>query len=195
MSHQPPESMEKLQSTMADVIHQHWKVFLVQGLVMIVLGLLAVALPQIATLAVEILIGWLFIVGGVFRLMSVLKSRQAPGFWWSLLTAVLAIVVGVLLVAQPLAGVLTLTMVLIILFAVEGIAAIVMAFQQRDHMKSWGWVLVSGIVNLGLAVLVWIGWPETASWVIGLMVGINMMFVGLSLTMTAIAARTKDSEP
>lgn len=192
MSHSSPEGMEKLQSEMADAIHAHWKLFLFQGLLLILLGLLAVALPQIATLAVEILIGWLFVVGGVFRLYSVLKSRDAPGFWWSLLTAVLAVVVGALLVAQPLAGVLTLTMVLIVLFAVEGIAAIVMAFQYRDHMKSWGWILVSGFVNLGLAVLVWIGWPETASWVIGLMVGINMMFVGLSLTMTAIAARTKD---
>ena len=117
------------------------------------------------------------------------QSRRLPGFAWALLTALLAILLGLILIFRPLAGVLTLTMVLIAFFILEGITAIVLAVQHRDHLKSWGWVLFSGIVDLLLAFLIWDGWPSSADWAIGLLVGINMLFFGLSLVMTALAAR------
>ena len=91
--------------------------------------------------------------------------------------------------ARPLAGVLTLTMVLIAFFILEGITAIVIAVQHRDHLRSWGRILFSGIIDLLLAYLIWAGWPSSAGWAIGLLVGINMIFFGLSLVMTALAAR------
>ena len=75
-------------------------------------------------------------------------------------------------------------------FIIEGIAAILLAIEHRRHLPSWGWVLFSGLVDLFLAYLIWRGWPSSADWAIGLLVGINMVFVGLSLIMTAIAART-----
>jgi len=150
---------------------------------------LAVALPNLATLAVEIFVGWLFFVGGIFRTASVWHSRQAPSFVWSMLTAILSIVLGLILVLRPLAGVLTLTMVLVAFFIIEGIASIIGAVEHRQHLRSWGWVLFSGIIDLVLAYLIWAGWPSSASWAIGLLVGINMLFLGLSLVMTAVAAR------
>jgi uncharacterized membrane protein HdeD (DUF308 family) len=174
---------------LASTIHAHWKLFLAQGIVMIVLGVLAVALPNLATLAVEIFVGWLFFVGGIFRMVSVWHSRQAPGFVWSMLTAILSVVLGLILVLRPLAGVLTLTMVLVAFFILEGIASIIGAVEHRQHLRSWGWVLFSGIIDLVLAYLIWAGWPSSASWAIGLLVGINMLFLGLSLVMTAVAAR------
>jgi uncharacterized membrane protein HdeD (DUF308 family) len=112
-----------------------------------------------------------------------------PGFAWSMLTAVLAIVLGLILILRPLAGVLTLTMVLIAFFIVEGVASILAAIQHRQHLRSWGWLLFSGIVDLLLAYLIWAGWPSSADWAIGLLVGVNMLFFGLSLVMTALAAR------
>jgi uncharacterized membrane protein HdeD (DUF308 family) len=112
-----------------------------------------------------------------------------PGFGWSMLSALLAVLLGLILILRPLAGVLTLTMVLIAFFILEGITAIVVAVQHREHLKSWGWVLFSGIIDLLLAYLIWQGWPSSASWAIGLLVGINMIFFGLSLVMTALAAR------
>jgi len=154
-----------------------------------VLGFLAVAVPNIATLAVEIFVGWLFLIAGVFRAVSVWHSRQMPGFAWSSLTAVLAVVLGLILIVRPLAGVLTLTMVLVAFFVVEGIASIIGAIEHRQHLRSWGWVLFSGAVDLVLAYLIWQGWPSSAAWAIGLLVGINMLFLGLSLVMTALAAR------
>jgi uncharacterized membrane protein HdeD (DUF308 family) len=181
--------LEGIRRQLALTIHAHWKLFLAQGIVMIALGFLAVAVPSIATLAVEIFVGWLFFVGGIFRAVSVWHSRQMPGFAWSLLTAVLAIVLGLILILRPLEGVLTLTMVLVAFFIIEGIASILGAIEHRQHLRSWGWVLFSGIIDLLLAYLIWQGWPSSAGWAIGLLVGINMLFLGLSLVMTALAAR------
>ena len=181
--------IEGIRSQMAATIHGHWKLVLAQGIVMMVLGLLAVAEPNVATFAISIFVGWLFFIGGIFRALSVWRSRGMPGFAWSFLTALLAIVFGLILIFRPLAGALTLTMVLVAFFILEGITAIVLAVRHREHLRSWGWVLFSGIVDLLLAFLIWDGWPSSADWAIGLLVGINMLFFGLSLVMTALTAR------
>ena len=181
--------IEDIRRQMAATIHGHWKLVLAQGIVMMVLGFLAVIEPNVATFAVSIFVGWLFFIGGIFRTLSVWRARAMPGFAWALLTALLAIVLGLILIFRPLAGVLTLTMVLIAFFILEGITAIALAVQHREHLRSWGWVLFSGIVDLLLAFLIWDGWPSSADWAIGLLVGINMLFFGLSLVMTALAAR------
>ncbi len=130
--------IESIRRQLASTIHDHWKLFLAQGVLMMILGLLAVAMPNIATLAVEIFVGWLFFVAGIFRTIAVWQSRRMPGFGWSLLTAVLAIVLGLILILRPLAGVLTLTMVLVAFFVIEGIDSILAAVEHRQHLRSWG---------------------------------------------------------
>ena len=190
MSNQALPGLDGIQSRLAAAIHAHWKLFLAEGIVMMVLGLLAIAVPEVATLAITLLIGWLFFIGGIFRTISVLQHRAMPGFAWSLLIAVLAILLGLILIIRPIAGALTLTIWLIVFFIIEGIAAIFLAIEHRRHLPSWGWVLLSGLVDLLLAYLICDGWPSSAAWAIGLLVGINMVFVGLSLIMTALAART-----
>jgi len=175
---------------LASAFHAHWKLFLAEGLVMMVLGLLAIAVPEVASLAITIFIGWLFFIGGIFRTVSLVQHRNMPGFGWSLATALLAIALGLVLLLRPIAGVLTLTIALVAFFIIEGITAILLALEHRKHLPSWGWVLFSGLVDLLLALLIWDGWPSSAAWAIGLLVGINMVFSGLSLVMTAIAART-----
>ena len=161
--------IDGLRNQLALTIHRHWKLFLIQGIVMMVLGFLAVAEPNVATLAVTLFAGWLFFIGGVFRAASAWHSRQMPGFAWSMLTALLLVALGLILILRPLAGVLTLTMVLVAFFIVEGIASIIGAIEHRRHLRSWGWVLFSGIVDLLLAYLIWAGWPSrptgpSASW-------------------------------
>jgi uncharacterized membrane protein HdeD (DUF308 family) len=187
MSTQP--DIEDFRRRIAETIHSHWKLVLAQGILLMVFGLLAVAEPNVATFAVSIFVGWLFFVGGIFRALAVWHARRMPGFGWSMLSALLAIVLGLILIARPMAAVLTLTMVLVAFFILEGVTAIVVAVQHRGHLRSWGWVLFSGIVDLLLAYLIWAGWPSSADWAIGLLVGINMVFFGLSLVMTALAAR------
>jgi uncharacterized membrane protein HdeD (DUF308 family) len=170
--------------------HAHWKLFLAEGAVMMVLGLLAIAVPEVASLVIAIFIGWLFFVGGIFRTISLLQHRNMPGFGWSLATALLAIALGLILLLQPITAVLTLTIALIAFFILEGISAILLAIEHRRHLPTWGWVLFSGLIDLLLAFLIWKHWPSSADWAIGLLVGINMVFLGLSLIMTALAART-----
>ena len=183
------EDVEKLRRRLAAEIHEHWKVFLVQGIVMMALGVLAIALPEISTIAIEIIIGWLLFIGGIFRAVMLLRAKRIPGFGWSLATAIVAVVLGAVLVFRPLEGVLTLTMVLAVFFVVEGIAAIILSVEFRRRLHNWGWILLDGLVSLVLAFLIVWGWPGTAAWAIGLLVGINMLFFGLSLLMTALAAR------
>jgi uncharacterized membrane protein HdeD (DUF308 family) len=180
---------DEIRRKVAEAIRQHWKLFLAQGIVMVVLGMIAIALPNIATLAIAIMVGWLFVIGGIFRAITVWQSRSAPGFFWSLATALLAIVFGLILLFNPPEGVLTLTMVLIALFIIEGVVAIVLALEYRRHIRQWGWMLVNGVIDLVLAFLIFAGWPSTAEWAIGLLVGLNMVFLGVSLTMTALAGR------
>ena len=186
--------IEGIRRRMAATIHAPWKLVLAQGILLMVFGLLAVAMPNIATLAVEIFVGWLFFIAGIFRAVSVWHARQMPGFGWSMLSALLAVLLGLILIARPLAGVLTLTMVLVAFFIIEGIASILAAIEHREHLHSWGWVVFSGIIDLLLAYLIWQGWPSSADWAIGLLVGVNMLFLGLSLVMTALTARLMGSQ-
>lgn len=173
-------------------IHDHWGLFLFEGILLVVLGLLAILVPQIASLAVTILLGWLFLISGVFGLVASFYARQAPGFWWSLLSAVLALVVGLALLAAPIAGVLSLTYVLIAFFFLEGVASIMYAIEHRRELTGgWMWMLASGIVTLALGVIILAGLPGSAAWALGLLVGIDMVFGGSALMAVAFAARSQ----
>jgi uncharacterized membrane protein HdeD (DUF308 family) len=189
MSIQSTNDAKPLASDVAALGQAHWRRFLVQGVLMIALGTLAVALPVVTTLAVEILVGWLFVIGGVWRAISLARSSRMPGFGWSLAMAIVAIALGAMLVMMPLAGMLTLTMLLITFFVLEAIGKILFALDLRKHSHSWSWALATGILDLFLAALIFAGWPSTAAWAIGLLVGINMIFFGVSLVIISLAAR------
>ena len=193
MSSQPSgiQDIQGLQRAATAVLHEHWVLFLVEGVVLLVLGATAVVLPPIATLAVTVLLGWLFLVSGILGLITTFWMRQAPGFWWSLLSAVLGIVVGAMLLASPLTGAFSLTLVLVAFFLVEGAVSIMFALDHKRELSGqWGWMLVSGIIDLGLAIMIFAGLPSTAAWALGLLVGINMIFGGSALIAMALHART-----
>jgi uncharacterized membrane protein HdeD (DUF308 family) len=183
-------NLDEFQRAVASSLHEHWKLFLVEGIVLVVLGLLAIVLPPVATLAVEILFGWLFLISGVMGLVTTFWMRHAPGFWWALLSAVLGIGAGIVLLAWPLSGVLSLTLILIVFFTIEGIATIMYALEHKRELTGrWGFMLASGIVDLILAAIIFMGLPGTAAWAIGLLVGINMVFGGSALIAMALHAR------
>jgi uncharacterized membrane protein HdeD (DUF308 family) len=188
--------MEDRGREIREAIRRHWGLFLVQGIIMIVLGFLALARPMIATLAVEIFAGWLFLVGGIIGLAGVFTAWKTPGFVWILIRAVMAILIGVLLLWRPLAGILTLTLLLAAFFAAEGITQVIAALTQRATLPgSWLWVLLSGVIDLILAAIIISGWPETAAWVLGLLVGINLLMSGVALVTTALACRSAAATP
>jgi len=181
--------LEEFGQDVREAIRSHWVLFLIQGLIMVVLGLLALFEPMIATLAVEIFAGWLFLISGVVGLVGVFTARRVPGFWWGVISALLALVLGVYLIWRPLAGILSLTLAVAAFFSAQGIVQIITAIEHRNLLASWVWMVVGGIVNLILAFIILSGWPGTAAWTLGLLFGINLFMWGLSLVMTAIACR------
>jgi uncharacterized membrane protein HdeD (DUF308 family) len=189
MSTNQPD-IKGLQRAVATALHEHWVLYLIEGVVLIVLGAIAVVIPPLATLAVTILFGWLFLVSGVIGLFTTFWMRQAPGFWWSLVSAALGVLVGASLLAMPLSGALSLTVVLVAFFIIEGVATIMFALDHKRELTGrWGWMLFSGIVDLALSVMILAGLPSTAAWAIGLLVGINMIFGGSALIAMALHAR------
>jgi uncharacterized membrane protein HdeD (DUF308 family) len=183
--------LEGVQAAVAASLHLHWRAFLIEGIVLLILGLFAIVIPVVATIAVEVFIGWVLLLSGVVGLISTFRMRNAPGFGWSLLSAVIAIAAGVILLAWPLSGVLSLTLILTAFLTIEGVASIMMALTHRHGFSArWALLLVSGLVDLFLAALIFLGLPGTAAWAIGLLVGINLVFGGSALISMALQARS-----
>jgi uncharacterized membrane protein HdeD (DUF308 family) len=181
---------EKIQTAMATSLHAHWRLFLVEGIVLVVLGLASVMLPLIATIGIELVVGWIFLLSGVVGLIATFRMRNAPGFWWSLCSGILGIVAGVVLLRWPLGGAFSLTLILTLFLVLEGIVTIMFALEHRRELSGrWGVMLVSGVVDLVLAAIIYAGLPGTAAWAIGLLVGVNLFFGGLALIAMALHGR------
>jgi uncharacterized membrane protein HdeD (DUF308 family) len=179
-----------MQRTIGDTLRAHWRLYVFQGVLMIILGVLAVAAPAFATLTVDIYVGWLFLISGVLGLIAMFSARNVPGFLWTLVTALLSIVVGGVLLWKPVEGALSLTIVLTAFFIVEGLFQAAAALIYRDAIPStWGWLLASGIADLALAAIIIAGWPGTAAWTLGLLVGVNLLTTGWAVVMVALGAR------
>jgi uncharacterized membrane protein HdeD (DUF308 family) len=187
-----PNEMSQLQSAIAQSIREHWVLFLIEGIVLVVLGILAIIVPPLATITFTLFLGWLFLISGIMGLITTFWARHSPGFWWSLLSAVVAIAAGVLLLVWPLSGVLTLTLLLIVFFTIEGVLTIMYALEHKKELSGrWAWMLASGIIDLILAAIILAGLPGTAAWAIGLLVGINLLFGGVSMIAMALHAKSE----
>jgi uncharacterized membrane protein HdeD (DUF308 family) len=183
--------LDRLQSTVASSLHAHWRMFLAEGIILLLLGLAAIVLPPIATIAVEVIVGWLLLTSGIVGAIATFKMRHAPGFTWSLLSALLGIVAGVVLLRWPLSGAFSLTVILTVFLTIEGIMSILFAFEHKRELSGrWGMMLVSGVIDLFLAGIIFAGLPGTAAWAIGLLIGINLVFGGIALITMALHART-----
>ena len=185
-----PQDITKLQSEMSAAVRQHWKAFLFEGVLLVILGLAAMILPPLASLAVTIFLGWMFLISGIAGLALTLWAKGMPGFWWSLISAALAVGAGIVLLAQPVQGTLTLTIVVGVYFLAEGVATIMYALEHRRELSErWSWLLIAGIMDIVIAGIIITGLPGSALWAIGLLVGINLLFGGSTLIGMALAAR------
>ena len=191
MSPALPSTDPKVSAALTKSIHDHWGVFLAEGIVLCLLGFAAIAIPRIAGLAATVVLGWLFLIAGTVGLVATLRARQAPGFGWALLSALVAMVAGGILLWNPLRGLITLTFVLIAYFIIDGILIIALAIaHRREFSGKWEWMMLNGIVDLILAGIIISGLPGTLFWALGLLVGIDMVFGGASLIAMALEART-----
>jgi uncharacterized membrane protein HdeD (DUF308 family) len=190
----PPLSGSDIAASLKQSLREHWRWLLVEGVILIVLGILAVAAPFVAGVAMTLFIGWLFLFAGIVGLVATFKSRTAPGFWWSALSSLVVLIAGLVLLWNPLHGLVTLTYVLIAYFIVDGILTIVLALEHRRELSDrWQWLVVNGVIDLILAGIVISGLPGAFAWALGLLVGIDLVFGGSSLVAMALAARKTDA--
>jgi uncharacterized membrane protein HdeD (DUF308 family) len=168
---------------------QLWHWVLGTGIFTIILGVAAILLPLIATLTIEALLAGIFIIASITHIFHAFQCRQTKGMALRLLAGVLYGLAGIILLAFPLQGVLTLTLLLAILFMVAGSFKIALALYLKP-LLSWGWLMFSGIISAMLGVLIWMGLPGTAKWAIGLLVGIELLFSGWYMIMFALSIRS-----
>lgn len=179
------------QRSIGETMRTHWVLFVIQGVIMMALGAVAIIWPQISTLAVDIYVGWILLLSGLVGLVTMFLAPDVPAFLWSLLTAALSLFVGLILLWHPVEGAVSLTLVLIAFFIVEGVFQIAVAIRYRDAFPdSWGWMVMSGAADLLLAAVIISGWPGAASWALGLIVGVNLITSGLAITMIAVTGRS-----
>jgi uncharacterized membrane protein HdeD (DUF308 family) len=185
------KDLQQMQKTIEEYLQKHWKLFFAEGVLFVILGTLAIIVPHVFTLAFTIFLGWLLLLGGFFQIIRAVSIINMPGFslWFAI--GLLQTVIGYFLVTEPAQGSLTITLLLTVFFAIEGLIKIYFALMMRPLSK-WGWVFFSGVTALCLAIVVWVGWPQTGLWVLGLLLGINMVFLGWSLIQISLHHKTID---
>ncbi|WFU37266.1 HdeD family acid-resistance protein [Bradyrhizobium sp. CB82] len=189
-----PEQFTRLESAMSRAVKAHWKAFLFEGILLVILGIAALILPPLASLAITIFLGWMFLISGIGGLVVTFWARNMPGFWWSLISAALAVLAGMVLLARPMQAVLTLTIVLGAYFLAEGVTTIMYALEHRRELTGrWSWLMISGLVDIVISFLVITGLPSSAEWAIGILVGINLLFGGATLIGISLAARNSNT--
>lgn len=177
-----------IREAMREKVKRHSFWYILQSVLMIVAGILALVFPIISSVAIVIFLGWLLIFSGVLQAFSLIDARHVPHFWLQLVSVVLSVLVGILFLRNPGAGLLTLTLLLIVFFMVEGISKIIFSLTIRPF-PNWGWVFASGVVGILLAFYLWANTPVTAIWLLGVLLGIELISEGAALGNMAWQAR------
>lgn len=173
---------------------EFWKLILLEGCGLVLLGILALLLPTIASLAIGLLTGWLLLIAGLFRFASIFSARGGPGYLGSMLLAAITAGIGAVLVVYPVDGVLTLTLAFAIYLCAHGIASLSVAAEMRGSTHQWFWIAIGAVADFVLAGLVIAGWPASASIVLGIYAGINLTVAGVALILAAAGGRSAHTE-
>jgi uncharacterized membrane protein HdeD (DUF308 family) len=177
-------------TSIAEGIRRSWGWLLALGIAYVIMGLVIAGSPMAATIAVDILIGFVLIIGGVVSIIGAFFTGDWKRFLLVLLSGILYLVVGVLLLKNPMAGVLTLTLLLAAFLLVEGFFKIIHAFQMKPA-PNWVWLLVSGAASVILGVMIWGQFPQSGAFIIGLLVGIYFLINGITMVMFSFALKGK----
>jgi uncharacterized membrane protein HdeD (DUF308 family) len=184
MSMSLDSAAEVFRAAMRETVKRYSLWYLIQGALLVVAGVLAIIYPIMSSVAVIIMLGWLLIISGVAQGISLVGARHVPHFWLQLISVILALLIGFLFLRDPAQGLLTVTLLLIVFFMIEGISKIVFALTIRPF-PYWGWVLASGLIGVLLSLVLWASLPVTALWLVGLLLGIELISVGGALARLA----------
>ena len=180
MSMSVEAAAQALREAMRETVKRHSLWYLIQGALMVLAGILALIYPLVSSVAVVLFLGWLLIISGIVQGISLIDTRYVPHFWLQLVSVVLSVIVGVLFLRHPGEGLLVLTLLLIVYLMVEGISKVIFSLTIRPF-PNWGWVLASGIVGMVLALYLWGSLPVTAVWLLGVLLGIQLICEGAAL--------------
>jgi uncharacterized membrane protein HdeD (DUF308 family) len=168
-------------------VRRNTGLFLLQAVLMVVAGGLALVYPLLSTLAVTLFLGWMLIFSGIVQAISLVASAKLPHFWLQLISAVLSVVVGLIFIRNPGLAVATLALLLVVYFMVEGIAKVVLAVSVRP-LRNWSWILVSGIIGILISVYLIMN-PALTLLVLGLFIGIQLIAEGVAIGWMAMSLR------
>ena len=182
--------MQAVQSRMYSTISENKGWFYFLGILLIVLGIAAIAFPFATTIAAKVFVGWLFLIGGIFQIIHAFSTRAWSEFLLDLFIGILYAIVGGWLAFFPLTGIITLTILLAVTFIIQGIMEIGMAFRIRP-IQGWFWMMLAGLVALAVGVLLIAELPSSATWAIGLLVGINLIMSGVAYMFLPMTVGTK----
>ncbi len=163
--------------------------YLLEGIFLVIAGVVALVYPYIASVTLIFLLGWVLIISGVLQAVGLIGARDVPHFWLQLISAVLAIVIGVLLLRNPDAGLVVMTLLLIVFFIVEGISKIIFALNIRPF-PGWMWVFLSGLIGILLGAYLWANMPVASEIVLGVLLGIQLIVEGAALAYLAWMVRS-----
>ncbi|MFC7046476.1 HdeD family acid-resistance protein [Halobacteriaceae archaeon GCM10025711] len=169
-------------------IEEGWEYMMGAGAIMAVMGLLAVIFPFVTGVALSLLLGGLLVVGAIAHVVNAFSARRWTGSLVQIVLAIIYVVAGISLLANPVLGLATLTVLLIAFLLVGGLVEIVMGVRIRPE-QGWGWVIASGVVSLVLAGLIWAGLPSSAAWAVGLLFGVHLLSSGISMMLVARGGR------
>jgi uncharacterized membrane protein HdeD (DUF308 family) len=184
----PSQEVYMTQHSPADIARQASTLSILWGVLLIIFGMVAIGSPFLAAVAVNILIAWLIVLAGVVHVMLGVRTHGAGSMIWKVLVGAASLFFGAYLIMHPVLGVASLTLVLAVLFEIEGILEIILFFNLRSLGGS-SWLLIDGIVTLLLGVMIYMQWPSSAGWAIGTLVGVSMIFSGASRVMMSLAVR------
>jgi uncharacterized membrane protein HdeD (DUF308 family) len=177
-----------MRDAIRDTVRRYSLWYLVQGILMVVIGVLALIYPWIASVAIVRLLGWFLIISGVLQAIGLIGAREVPYFWLELISAVLAIVIGLLLLRHTDAGLLFFSVLFVVYFMIEGIVKTIFALAIRPF-PNWGWVLASGLIGILLSLYLWANLSTVSEGMLGFLFGIMLVVEGAALTSLAWRVR------
>jgi len=178
-----------MREAMRETVKRYSTWYLLEGVFLVIAGVLALVYPYVASVALVFLIGWILIISGVLQGIGLIGAKEVPHFWLQLISSVLAIVIGLLLLRNPNAGLLIMTVLLIVFFIVEGFSKIIFALNIRP-VTGWVFVLLSGVIGVLLGVYLWRSMPLSSEWVLGILLGIQLICEGAALAFLAWMVRS-----
>lgn len=171
--------LDELSARLEGELRNHKAKYILQGMIFIIGGVLAAAMPGATALNAELLIGAIILITGVFQLVLTIRSHM---HWWSLLSAFLSIAIGTIMLWKPFTVLLAFVTLLAVFMTMEGVFELMLAFEFRP-LRNWSWMLLSAVITLMLAAVLWIGFPAFDVLYLGWVIAANLLLYGFSLLM------------